>query len=153
MTRFQPSLSSAAEIDTARCVPSGDQDRCEMGYGSPLDCPGPRLGVVAWLPPLSVRTTSLYCEVRSAVCGMQPAVSDGSRAIASLAPSGLTAGREPLPIRGGLPPVTGTDSTWGGPRWPPAKSTVVRSAKTEISSPMPPLGPSVLAIEPLAESS
>src|ERR1022692_726493 len=153
MTRFQPSLSSAAEIDTARCVPSGDQDRCEMGYGSPLDRPGASIGEVTWLPPLSVRTTSLYCEVRSAVCGMQPAVSDGSRATASLAPSGLTAGSEPLPIRVGLPPVTGTDSTSVVQPWAAAKYTVVRSAETEISSPMTPLGTSVLAIEPLAESS
>src|SRR5450755_4033174 len=84
---------------------------------------------------------------------MQPVVSDGSLAIASLAPSGLTAGSEPLPSRVGLPPVTGTDSTSVVQPWAAAKYTIVRSADTEISSPMTPLGTSVLAIEPLAESS
>src|SRR5450755_14973 len=84
---------------------------------------------------------------------MQPVVSDGSLAIASLAPSGLTAGSEPLPSRVGLPPVTGTDSTSVVQPWAAAKYTIVRSAETEISSPMTPLGTSVLAIEPLAESS
>ena len=78
---------------------------------------------------------------------------DGSLAIASFAPSGLIAGSEPLPIRAGLPPVTGTDSTSVLQPWFAAKYTVVPSADTEISSPITPLGTSVLAIEPLAESS
>src|SRR6266704_89963 len=63
------------------------------------------------------------------------------------------AGSEPAPICRGLPPVTGIDSTVSVQPCLTAKYTVVRSAETEISSPMTPPGTSVLTTEPVTEFS
>ncbi len=78
-------------MDTASCVLSCAQDRCEIGAGRPLAWLVGLIGKTFWLPLASVRTTTWYWAVSVGWLGTQPGVSSGSVVNASLAPSGLTA--------------------------------------------------------------